>query len=138
MSKYQTGKSGNPKGRPAGLPDRRRKFRELIQDAVPELIAKALELARAGDTAALRLLLDRAVPPIRAEAQVLNFPYSIGSTLSESGRAVLAAVAEGSMSPDSAKSLLEALGVQSRLIESDELVKRIEALEQLKENRSGK
>jgi hypothetical protein len=51
---------------------------------------------------------------------------------------VLAAVAEGSMSPDSAKSLLEALGVQSRLIESDELVKRIEALEQIKENRSGK
>ena len=133
MSKYKPGQSGNPKGRPSGGPDRRREFRELIRDAVPELIAKALELAREGDTVALRLLLDRAVPPVKPETQPVCLNYSLQGGLSRAAQAILAEVASGDASPDLAKSLMETLSVFSKIVESDELVKRIEALEQRKD-----
>jgi hypothetical protein len=137
VSKYKPGKSGNPKGRPTGRPDRRSRFRELIQDAVPELIDKALQLAREGDIAALRLLLERAVPPIKAESEVSHFAYSPGATLSDSAGAIIATVAAGNMSPEAGKALLDSLQAHSRLIETDDLIKRIQALERMKESGNG-
>lgn len=129
MTKYKAGQSGNPKGRPAGKPDRRREFRELIRDAVPELIQKALDLARAGDAAALRLLLDRALPSMKPQAESAPFAMPEGGKLSTTGWAVLASVAAGDLAPDIGKALLDSLAAQSQLVESDELVRRIEALE---------
>lgn len=138
MAKFQSGKSGNPRGRPAGRLDRRNEFRDLIRNAVPELIAKALELARGGDTAALRMLLDRAIPPVKAEAQAVVLKFSPEASLADAGREILSEVASGATSPDVAKSLLEALCAQAKIVESDEIVQRIEALERRKGLSSGK
>jgi hypothetical protein len=137
MSRFKSGKSGNPKGRPVGGPDRRREFRELIRDAVPELIEKALELARGGDAASVRLLLDRALPPMKAQAEPAPFVLPKDGSLSDIGRAILASVAVGEMSPDAGKGLLDALAAQSRLLETDDILRRVEALEQRKENNNG-
>ena len=84
----------------------------------------------AGDVQAARLLLERVLPPIKAveQAQVLRLP--VDGTLADQGRAVLAAVAEGELPPDLGAQMLNAIGVLARVVEGEELVARVAALEQ--------
>lgn len=63
---FKKGQSGNPKGRPAGTKDKRRELRALLEPHAPALIEKAVQMALKGDTTALRLCLDRLLPPMRA------------------------------------------------------------------------
>jgi hypothetical protein len=54
----------------------------------------------------------------------------LSDDLAESGRAVLAAVGAAKASPEQGAKLLQGLGALARVVETDELVKRIEKLEQ--------
>lgn len=128
MAKFRPGQSGNVKGRPRGVPDRRRALREKIDAHTDELIALALQSARAGDTAALSLLLSRAVGPARPEAAPVTFALPDGS-LSEQAKAVLRAVADGQLDPHTGRALVAAVAEVGRVVELDELTRRIEALE---------
>jgi len=129
MARFERGRSGNPGGRPKGLPDRRRELRDLIREHVPALIEQALALARAGDSAAIRLLLDRALPPLKATVEPVQFPAPEAGSLADMGRAVLAAIAAGQIPPDVGRVLIEALSAQGRLVEITELEARVRALE---------
>jgi hypothetical protein len=64
---YQKGQSGNPAGRPPGIKDRRVELRELFQPKAKDLVAKAIEMALAGDTACLRLCIERVVPAMKSQ-----------------------------------------------------------------------
>ncbi|MCK6417296.1 MAG: hypothetical protein L6Q63_17510 [Giesbergeria sp.] len=77
---------------------------------------------------AARLLLERALPPIKAveATQALSLP---DGTLTEQGRAVLASVAAGELAPGQGAALLGAIGTLARVAEIDELTQRITALE---------
>ena len=50
-------------------------------------------------------------------------------TLTEQGRAVLVAVACGELAPGQGAALLSSLGTLAKLVETDELTRRIDALE---------
>lgn len=87
---FKKGQSGNPQGRPAGTGDKRRELRALLEPHAPALIEKAVELALAGDITALRLCLDRIIPPMRSiELDTVNpdtpvrFVMSMGKDLSQ-------------------------------------------------------
>lgn len=62
MTKFVEGQSGNPSGRPKGIPDRRTIFREMIEPHREALVQKAIALALDGNEQMLRLLLDRLLP----------------------------------------------------------------------------
>lgn len=64
---FSPGKSGNPYGRPRGIRDRRTSLRDLLEPHAPQLVAKAVEPALAGDSSALRLCIDRLIPPAACE-----------------------------------------------------------------------
>ena len=64
MGKFVKGKSGNPKGRPKGIPDKRTALKDLLKPHAEELVNKAMELVRAGDVAALRLCMERLIPKV--------------------------------------------------------------------------
>jgi hypothetical protein len=64
---FRPGKSGNPRGRPPGIVDRRMVLRSQLENAAPELLARAIEMARQGDPHMMRLLLSRLLPAPRAE-----------------------------------------------------------------------
>ena len=124
---FVKGKSGNPAGRPPGIVSQM-KLRESIAKDIPEILAAMVEQAKAGDTQAARLLLDRTLPAIKPTDTPIVLPLA-GSDLGADGRAVIEATGQGNVTPDQAKTLLSGLGTLARITEVDELVRRIEALE---------
>lgn len=124
---WKAGQSGNPKGRPAGAGEVS-KIRAAISERVPELLAAMMTKALDGDVGAARLLLERAIAPLKAaeQTQALTLP---NGTLTEQGRAVLASVAAGELAPGQGAALVSAIGTLARVTEIDELAKRIEKLE---------
>ena len=85
--------------------------------------------ALAGDVQAARLLLERALPPIKAVelAQAVAIPNE--GSLTDQGRAVLAAVAAGELAPGQGAALLASIGTLARVVEVDELARRLDVLE---------
>src|SRR5690349_9638644 len=72
---FKKGNSGNPAGRPPGSRNRSSLFIEqLLDSAGEELVQKALDLASKGDTAALRLCLERICPPRKERPIDLPLP----------------------------------------------------------------
>ena len=125
--RWKPGESGNPKGRKPGTGEVA-KIRAAIADRVPELLAAMMTRALDGDVGAARLLLERAIAPLKAaeQPQALSLP---DGTLTDQGRAVLASVAAGELAPGQGAALLGAIGTLARVSEIDELTARIEKLE---------
>lgn len=127
--KWAPGQTGNPKGRPPGV-SAITKMRASLAADVPEILAGLVMAAKAGDVAAAKLVLERVLPSLKPseQAQALQLPE--GGTLTEQGRAVLAAVASAELAPGQGAQLLSAIGVLARVVEIDELQARITALEE--------
>jgi hypothetical protein len=100
-----------------------------IADRAPEPLAAMMARALDGDVGAARLLLERAIAPLKAaeQSQALSLP---DGTLTEQGRAVLASVAAGELAPGQGAALLGAIGTLARVAEIDELARRIEVLKE--------
>jgi hypothetical protein len=126
MAKFQKGQSGNPKGRPRGIANQA-KLRESIAKDLPAIISALADAAKDGDTAAAKLLLDRVLPSLRPVDRPISIPLS--SELGGAGRDILAALGEGKLAPGEGSTMLQALATLGKIIETDELAKRIEALE---------
>jgi hypothetical protein len=125
---FQPGQSGNPDGRPRGIKDSRTALRELLTPHATDLVAKCVELALSGDTTALRLCLDRLIPPAKAKDDLIRLPLADGS-LADKGQIVLSALGDGQLAPDVAMAILQAVGSQARIVEVNDLEQRIAALE---------
>lgn len=130
---WKPGQSGNPAGRPPGVGEVS-KLRASISAQMPELLTALMERALDGDVGAARLLLERAIAPLKAveQAEPLSLP---NGSLTDQGRAVLASVAQGVLAPTQGAALLGAIGTLARVTEMDELAKRISALEGIKNGR---
>lgn len=124
---WQPGRSGNPGGRKPGS-GHVGKLRAAIAMDVPEILASLAKAAKAGDVGAARLLLERTVPVLKPAEEVVALTLT-GDTLAAKGHAALAAMAGGQIAPGQGAALLAALGALAKLVETDELVRRIEALE---------
>lgn len=125
--RWKAGESGNPRGRPPGAGEVA-KLRASIAGYVPEIIGQLVEAAKGGDVQAARLLLERVLPPMKSTELAVPLALPDGS-LTEQGRAVLAAVSVGDLAPGQGAQLLAAIGGLARVIEIDELTDRIEKLE---------
>lgn len=127
---FEKGQSGNPAGRPKGIQDKRTALRELLEPHAEQLVEKAKELALNGDTTALRLCLERIIPPVKTRDEPVSIPeLEKAEGLTAKGEALLIAVARGDLGPDQASALLSVLVGQARVSEVDALEKRITALE---------
>ena len=125
--RWKAGESGNPAGRKPGTGDTA-KLRASMAEHVPALVAVLLERAKAGDIGAARLLLERTVAPLKAAEQAAPLALPAGN-LADQGRAVVAAIAAGELAPSQGAALLASIATLAKLIEVDELARRIEVLE---------
>lgn len=134
---FRKGKSGNPKGKPAGCLNRvTRAAQELLDGEAEALTRKAVDMALAGDTVALRLCLERIVPPRKERPVSVDLPgIDKPSDLAQVTAALLAAAAQGTITPSEAQALGSLAEAHRKTLETLELEQRISALE-AKENRS--
>lgn len=130
---FKIGQSGNPSGRPKGIKDKRSAFKAMVEPNCEKLIQKAVDMALDGNEAMLRLLLDRVLPAKLREDPI---PIDIKSeSLIGQVRVILSELAVGNITPLCAKSLMDTVAIEAKIIESDELEKRIQVLEEI--NRIG-
>ena len=83
----------------------------------------------AGDMQAARIILDRLVPSLRPVEIPMVLAMPAGATLTGQAQAVIEAAAAGELAPGQAMQLVTALGGLGKILETTELVRRIEALE---------
>lgn len=135
MPRFQKGQSGNPAGRRPGTQTRATRLRALFNPYAEELVLKAVEMAKDGDGAAMRLCLERLIPAFKPEAR-LEFGLSLpdSAPLADVGRAAIRALADGQTTPDGIQALIAGLAGLAKLIEADELERRVAALEQQRQN----
>lgn len=126
--RWKTGESGNPSGRKPGTGEVG-KLRHGIAAHLPEIITQLVARAKEGDTQAARLLLERVLPPMKPIEQAVTLSLPDGEGLTEQGRAIVQAVAAGTLAPGQGAQLLAGLGSLARITEIDELERRITALE---------
>ncbi len=124
--KFKPGISGNPNGRPKDKTPATI-LRKSISEDMPEIIKTLVELAKGGDVQAAKVLLDRICPALKPQAMPISLPTN--GTLSEQGNEIIKATMAGQIPPDVGSQLITALANQAKIIEIDELTKRIEVLE---------
>ncbi|MGH7029007.1 MAG: DUF5681 domain-containing protein [Stellaceae bacterium] len=111
--RFRKGRSGNPAGRPRGSVNGATRAAIVLLDGEAEaLTRKAVELALAGDPAALRLCLERILGARRGRpVEVTLPPIASIADLAVAMAAIAAAAARGLITPDEAVTL-------SRMVES--------------------
>ena len=129
MAQFKKGQSGNPKGRPVGVPDKRTELRKRFEVDGSKVAAAVIEQALKGDMQAARLVLERIAAPIRAKADTVNFELDPEASLTDTARSILTAIAAGEVPPDIGKSLLDSVASMARVKELDEINQRLEDLE---------
>ncbi len=121
---------GNP-GRPRGAKHKiTRACEALLEKDAAAITAKAIELAKTGDLTALRLCLDRIVPPRRERAIVFDLPRV--NALADLPRAlscILEAVSRGEILPSEGASLASLLAATRSGFEAVEVEARLAELE---------
>lgn len=129
--RWKTGESGNPSGRTPGT-GAVAKLRASIAAHLPEIIKQLVTKAKAGDAQAARLLLERVLPALKPIEQAVALSLPTGEGITGQGRAIVLAVADGTLAPGQGAQLLAGLGSLARIVEIDELEKRIALLEGVK------
>lgn len=127
--KWKPGESGNPKGRTANPISER--FRLAAGSQLEAVIEAMIVAAKKGDSSAAKILLDRCIPPFKPMARTEAFPIS-GQSLTERAESILNAVSAGTLAPADGKALIDSLATLARITETDELERRVEALEKAK------
>lgn len=128
-NKFPKGTSGNPKGRPKGIVDKRTALRTLLEPHAPQLIARVVAKALKGDMTAARICIDRLIPPVKAQ----DVPVDIGpltGTLTEQAARVLKALSDKTITPDQASTVMSAVSTQAQILRVDELAERVRQLEE--------
>src|SRR5260370_8199808 len=99
---FETGRSGNPAGRPRGAGNKATLAAEPVFDSEAEALSrKAVELALGGSEGALRLCLDRIIAPRRERPiQLAVPPIRSASDIAAALGATVKAAAQGTITPD--------------------------------------
>lgn len=121
---------GNP-GRPKGSRNKTTLALEALLDGEAEAITrKAVEVALTGDPTAMRLVMERIIPPRRDRPVMFALPkLETASDAVKAMGAVVEAVAAGDLTLGEAGELTKLVENFSNVLKAEDLQKRVEALE---------
>lgn len=130
---FAPGQSGNPAGRPVGSRNEVTILCEyLLAGDAEAIVNKAIEQAKEGDPAALRLCIERLIPARAARDRSVSFhlpDVARAVDVAEAAAAVIAHAASGDITLSEAKEFMALLEGQRRVIETADLAVRLELLE---------
>lgn len=125
--KFAPGNSGRPRG---ARNRTTRAVEDLLEGEAEGLTRKAVELALAGDTTALRLCLERICPPRKDAPVQFEAPeMSCAADATKALGVILIAVAEGDMTPSQGAALAGLVETFRKTLETEDLERRVLALE---------
>ncbi len=137
---FAKGKSGNPAGKPKGRRNSTTMAAQSLLDGeAKKLTRKAVDLALAGDTLALRLCLDRIIPPRKDRPVILESIPQVKSgsdTVEVMGR-VVESVADGTLTPAEGEMVGQVLGLFCKALETKDFEERLQRLEGMVKDDSG-
>ena len=131
-TQFKPGQSGNPAGKPKGTRNATTLALEALLDGqASALTQKAITLALAGDMAALRLCLDRILPPRKDSPVAFDLPEmkTLNDAVPAMG-ALVKAVGQGDLTPTEAAELTKMVQAFAKIIETAELEERVRKLEE--------
>jgi Family of unknown function (DUF5681) len=130
---FEPGQSGNPAGKPKGARNKTTLAVEALLDGEAEtLTRKAIELAKAGDLAALRVCLDRIAPPRKDRPVLFELPpISSAADAAIAAAALLEAVAVGDLTPAEASELGKLIEAYVKALEATDFAERLSKLERM-------
>jgi hypothetical protein len=122
VGRFRPGHSGNPLGRPKGSLNRTTLAAAALLDGeAEELTRTVIELARNRDMAALRLCLERILPPRRERLiQIELPPLRKASDARKAMAAITAAVANGEITTSEATELAKLVETFLRALEASD------------------
>jgi hypothetical protein len=120
------------RGRPAGSRNKSTiALQELMEDSGTGIISKAKLLALNGDPTAMRLCVDRLLPPKKNRTvQVKLGNISAAAGIAVASEKVIREVARGSLTPVEGAAISSMLEQRRRFVETAELEARVKALEE--------
>jgi Family of unknown function (DUF5681) len=127
---FEPGQSGNPAGRPPGARSKRSMLVEsTFADEAEAVARQAIEQAKAGDMAAIRMIVDRLAPARRDRPIDFALPPLITARDSVTAlAAVAAALANGELTPSEATALCKLIDSQLRALEATTFEERLTKL----------
>jgi hypothetical protein len=128
---FAKGQSGNPAGRPLGSRNRTTRAAEALLDGEAEaLTRKAIERAFEGDTTALRICLDRILPPRRERRLNFELPkLNSAEDAVKASAAIVAMVAAGEITLSEAEAMGRLVDHFIRALEAHDIDQRLRLLE---------
>ncbi len=115
MSQYKPGESGNPNGKKPGTLNKRTQLAKLLEPHAEALINKAVELALAGDSNALRLCIERLLPKAKDDAARIIIPDSNTLTNDQMIKEILYLLSGQELSVDEIRHLLNVVRNRSEM-----------------------
>jgi hypothetical protein len=128
---FHPGQSGNPAGKPKGTRNRATLAVEALLEGEAEALSrKAIDLALAGDTVALRLCLERIAPIRKGRAIALDLgPVKTAQDLADAQATIIAAMGSGEITTDEAADAAKVVELVGAALERRDIEARIAALE---------
>ncbi len=129
---FQPGQSGNPAGRPLGSRNKKTLVLEAMVDGEAEAVMqKMITMAKMGDDVAMRLCVERMMPPRRERPVPLPLPrIATDADARQASADVVAALADGEVTPKEAEQLLRAIAGAAVILQSSEIAARLSRMEQ--------
>jgi Family of unknown function (DUF5681) len=128
---FVRGQSGNPAGRPPGARNRKTLAAAVFLDGEAEApTRKAVELALAGDLTALRLCLERILPPCRERTVKLALPpLESADDITAAMTVVAAPLVDGIITPGEGEAIARFLDTFVPVIDANNFARRFTAIE---------
>ena len=136
---FQKGQSGNPAGRPRGSRNKASiRMHEKLEEKAEELVDKAVALAMAGNVGALRLCLERLLPPRKNEPLLCEMPPLAKAADAVAAIAGIASAAvAGDVTADEAAKVAKVISLYVNTLEAHEFEGRLAQLERADLKRIG-
>ncbi len=134
--RFVKGQSGNPNGRRQGSRNKATlACQDLLKGESQALTRKAVEMALEGDIGALRLCVERLIPPAKDRPVVLDLPrVDDTSGVRNAIASIIESTSRGRITPTEAKNLAALIETQRKVLELYSLEDRVTALEQAMED----